>query len=54
MNNFPWPLDKQQRDVFTLGIAHDANSRGGSKFMHKQLKIGDELVFSRMASDLSA
>jgi len=38
-------------DTFTLGIAHDANSRGGSKFMHEQLKIGDELMFSKMASD---
>jgi ferredoxin-NADP reductase len=37
--------------TFTLGIAHDANSRGGSKFMHKQLNLGDELVFSSMASD---
>ncbi|PMD47772.1 PK beta-barrel-protein domain-containing protein-like protein [Hyaloscypha variabilis F] len=38
-------------NTFTLGIAHDANSRGGSKFMHEQLKIGDELIFSKMASD---
>jgi ferredoxin-NADP reductase len=38
-------------NTFTLGIAHDANSKGGSKFMHEQLKVGDELVFSKMASD---
>ena len=38
-------------NTFTLGIAHDANSRGGSKFMHEQLNVGDELVFSKMASD---
>ena len=38
-------------NTFTLGIAHDANSRGGSKFMHEQLEAGDELVFSKMASD---
>ncbi|KAH8759107.1 pyruvate kinase-like protein [Hyaloscypha sp. PMI_1271] len=37
--------------TFTLGIEHDANSRGGSKFMHEQLDLGDELVFSSMASD---
>lgn len=37
--------------TFTLGIAHDANSRGGSKFMHEQLNLGDELVFSSMVSD---
>jgi ferredoxin-NADP reductase len=38
-------------NTFTLGIAHDSNSRGGSKFMHEQLEVGDELVFSKMASD---
>lgn len=38
-------------NTFTLGIAHDADSRGGSKFMHEQLEVGDELVFSKMASD---
>ncbi|KAE9363871.1 PK beta-barrel-protein domain-containing protein-like protein [Stipitochalara longipes BDJ] len=38
-------------NTFTLGIAHDGNSRGGSKFMHEQLKVDDELVFSKMASD---
>jgi ferredoxin-NADP reductase len=38
-------------NTFTLGIAHEANSRGGSKFMHEQLNVGDELVFSKMASD---
>jgi ferredoxin-NADP reductase len=38
-------------NTFTLGIALDANSRGGSAFMHDQLNVGDELVFSRMASD---
>jgi ferredoxin-NADP reductase len=38
-------------NTFTLGIAHDANSRGGSKFLHEQLKVSDELVFSKMASD---
>ncbi len=37
--------------TFTLGIARDANSREGSKFMHEQLNVGDELVFSKMASD---
>jgi ferredoxin-NADP reductase len=37
-------------NTFTLGIAHDANSRGGSKFMHEQLNVGDELIFSKMAS----
>lgn len=38
---------------FKLGIAHDADSRGGSKLMHEQLEIGDELMFSKMASDFT-
>lgn len=36
---------------FTLGIAHDGNSRGGSKFLHEQAKVGDKFTFSKMASD---
>ena len=36
---------------FKLGIAHKNNSRGGSKYIHEKLQIGDELVFSKMASD---
>ncbi|RDL37400.1 uncharacterized protein BP5553_04833 [Venustampulla echinocandica] len=36
---------------FRLGIVHDARSRGGSKFLHENLELGEELVFSNMASD---
>jgi MOSC domain-containing protein YiiM/ferredoxin-NADP reductase len=36
---------------FTLGIALDENSRGGSKYLHEKLQAGDALSFSQMKSD---
>jgi ferredoxin-NADP reductase/MOSC domain-containing protein YiiM len=36
---------------FRLGIALDAESRGGSKFMHEEVKVGDTLTFSEIKSD---
>ncbi|PMD63846.1 3-chlorobenzoate-3,4-dioxygenase reductase subunit [Hyaloscypha bicolor E] len=40
-------------DRFTLGIALDRDSRGGSRYLHEELKIGDTLSFSQMKSDFS-
>jgi MOSC domain-containing protein YiiM/ferredoxin-NADP reductase len=36
---------------FALGIALDENSRGGSKYLHEKLQVGDTLSFSQMKSD---
>jgi MOSC domain-containing protein YiiM/ferredoxin-NADP reductase len=36
---------------FTLGIALDKDSRGGSQHMHEILKVGDHLSFSKIQSD---
>jgi hypothetical protein len=33
-------------DAFDLGVALDDNSRGGSKFLHTRLEIGDEIEMS--------
>lgn len=32
---------------FTLGIAHDRNSRGGSRFLHQNVKVGDVLQIAK-------
>lgn len=34
------------RDRYVVGIANDPNSRGGSKFIHESLKIGDRIQIS--------
>lgn len=36
---------------FKLGVALEAESRGGSKFMHEEVKVGDTLTFSEIKSD---
>lgn len=36
---------------FSLGVALDANSHGGSKYLHEQTKVGDILTFSRIEAD---
>lgn len=33
---------------FTLGVALDKNSRGGSRFLHEELKEGDELLVGKI------
>jgi MOSC domain-containing protein YiiM/ferredoxin-NADP reductase len=38
-------------NCFTLGIALDDKSRGGSQYLHQKLRIGDILSFSQMKSD---
>jgi ferredoxin-NADP reductase/MOSC domain-containing protein YiiM len=38
---------------FTLGVALDQASRGGSEYLHKQSKPGDVLTFSQIKSDFS-
>jgi MOSC domain-containing protein YiiM/ferredoxin-NADP reductase len=39
------------RNHFTLGIALYQNSRGGSKYFHEDLTVGDTLSFSQIKSD---
>jgi MOSC domain-containing protein YiiM/ferredoxin-NADP reductase len=36
---------------FELGIALDANSRGGSKYLHEQTKVGDVLTVGRITAN---
>jgi ferredoxin-NADP reductase len=36
---------------FELGVALDVDSRGGSKFLHEEVNVGDTLSFSEMKSD---
>lgn len=36
---------------FELGIALEPESRGGSKYLHEKVKVGDVLPFSEMKSD---
>jgi ferredoxin-NADP reductase len=36
---------------FELGVALDLDSRGGSKFLHEEVNVGDSLSFSEMKSD---
>lgn len=40
------------KDRFTLGIARDDNSRGGSIYIHDQLKIGDPVIVSQITEDI--
>ncbi|KAE9368125.1 PK beta-barrel-protein domain-containing protein-like protein [Stipitochalara longipes BDJ] len=40
-------------NCFALGIALDQRSRGGSEFLHKELKPGNTLLFSQMKSDFA-
>jgi MOSC domain-containing protein YiiM/ferredoxin-NADP reductase len=39
------------KNAFTVGIALDEKSRGGSKHFHEKLKIGDTLIFSQIRTD---
>jgi len=39
------------KNAFKVGIALDENSRGGSKHFHKELKVGDTLMFSQINTD---
>ncbi|KFA70882.1 hypothetical protein S40288_10019 [Stachybotrys chartarum IBT 40288] len=39
------------RNRFVLGIALDANSRGGSKYMHEFAKIGDTIQVGNIVTD---
>ena len=41
------------RDEFELGIALDANSRGGSCYMHESVKVDDILQVGRLTTDVS-
>ena len=41
------------RECFNLDIALESESRGGSKFMHEDVRIGDTLSFSEIKMDLS-
>lgn len=36
---------------FELGIAREEESRGGSRYLHEEVKVGDVLPFSQMKSD---
>jgi MOSC domain-containing protein YiiM/ferredoxin-NADP reductase len=36
---------------FELGVALDVDSRGGSKFLHEEVNVGDTLSFSEIKSD---
>jgi ferredoxin-NADP reductase len=34
----------EQRDRYTVGVLNDRNSRGGSRFVHEQLRVGTTLT----------
>lgn len=42
---------KGDSNCFTLGIALEASSRGGSRYLHEQVSVGDILTFGEMKSD---
>lgn len=36
----------QEDHRYTIGVLHDPNSRGGSRFVHEQLRVGQEIQIS--------
>lgn len=40
----PYSIVAGDLNAFTLGVALDDNSRGGSEYLHKRLQVGDEIT----------
>lgn len=46
LNPYSLMSDPSAREAYTISVRRDDTGRGGSRFMHTQVKVGDEMVIS--------
>lgn len=50
LNPYSLMSDPANRTAYTISVRRDDAGRGGSLFLHKNIKVGDEMVISNPAN----